>query len=382
MGKSETATTLNTMTNTTTTRSLKDRVKALFNFGVLERERFPWVDYLRGIAIILVVYRHVLIGLERGSIHVPTYLATANEIFYSFRMPLFFILSGLFINSSIGKRTLSRLFYFKFENLFYPYLVWAFIQVTIQIVLSSYSNSHRSLIDYTYIFYQPRALDQLWYLPALFNTTIIYILVKTKLKPPSWLQLIIGLTTYLLSPYFDSISMISDWMEFYLFFALGDVISTAFFNDKFQQFLKSKVVLLCVTPVFIATQVFYLNYHKGNMIEFLLIALIGCFYMFILAFRMQEWKILPVLRVFGYHSLYIYVMHVMIAAFTRTILTKAFGIDNSIVLLIIGIAAGIIIPIIIFNLFVKDGFAWRLFYLTKPGLREKKKQTEVVSTQK
>ncbi len=347
-------------------RSPKDWLSYLFNTSILKKDRYPWVDYLRGIAIILVVYRHVLIGLERSKLYVPEYLVRANEIFYSFRMPLFFILSGIFINGTILKRSFSRLLYIKFENLFYPYLVWAFIQVSLQIALGSYTNANRSLIDYTYILYQPRALDQFWYLPALFNTTMIYVLVKTKLRPSSWIQLLVGICLYLLSPYFERVTMISDWMEFYFFFALGDAITDFFFKERVQRFLRSHLTLILVIPVFVATQLYYLNQYSGNRVEFLLIALIGCFSMFVLAFNLQVWNILSFLRVLGFHSLYIYVMHVMIAALVRAVLTKVVGIENSVILLLSGIAAGVIIPVILYNLFIRDNFAWRLFYLTKP----------------
>jgi len=162
---------------------MKEFFAKAFNLSILEKKRMAWVDYLRGLAIILVVYRHILIGLQRSNLDVPSALVTANMIFFSFRMPLFFILSGIFINGSIARRPLKQLIWIKFENLLYPYLVWSFIQVTLQIFLNKYTNSDRTFWDYTYIFYQPRGLDQFWYLPALFNTTVIYLLIKVKLKP-------------------------------------------------------------------------------------------------------------------------------------------------------------------------------------------------------
>src|SRR5262249_17632308 len=154
------------------TDRLTDRpglIARAFNTTVLAKSRMPWVDYLRAIAIILVVYRHSLIGIERSGIYVPAYLENANMIFYSFRMPLFFIVSGLFISRSLKTKSLKQLVEIKFENLLYPYLVWTVIQITLQIIMANYVNSDRSWRDYTFILYQPRALDQFWYLPALFN---------------------------------------------------------------------------------------------------------------------------------------------------------------------------------------------------------------------
>ena len=373
MGKSQTNSIQHVMSSPT---YLKKFFAKAFNTSILEKKRMAWVDYLRGIAILLVVYRHVLLGLQRANMDIPIALVNANMIFFSFRMPLFFILSGIFINGSIARRPLNKLIYIKFENLLYPYLVWSFIQITLQMLLSRYSNSDRTWIDYTYIFYQPRGLDQFWYLPALFNTTIIYLLLKVKGRLPAWTQLLLGIGFYLLAPYCTRISMISDWMEFYIFFALGDALSEIFFRPKSQRLLNSPITLLIMIPIFTVTQIYYLSKAgtEGASIgqgPFLAIALIGCFAMFVLAFRLQSWDVLRFLRVLGFHSLFIYVMHVIIAAFTRAILTKVVGIHNPVVLLFCGIAIGVTLPVIIYNLLIVDNVGFFLFTLHKPAKKPK-----------
>lgn len=355
-----------------------------FNTSVLQKSRLEWVDYLRGIAILLIVYRHVLIGIQRGNIAVPELMVNANMVFYSFRMPLFFILSGIFISKSINKRPVKELLGIKFENLFYPYLVWATLQITLQIALSGVTNSNRTFLDYTYILFQPSNLDQFWYLPALFNTTIIYILLKTKLRVPMAAQLILGLVLYFVSHCFESISMISDWMKFYFFFALGDAISEIFFRPRAQSFLKSPVALLLMIPVFIVAQLYYLQHDLGNLALtnnahmsrsdylrdikdlkelalILVISLIGCLTMFMLAFRLQAWRVLRFLRVFGYHSMYIYVMHVIITAFVRLSLIVVFHITNPALILFISIIFGVTLPVVFYNRLIRNNIFFFLF---------------------
>ncbi|MFT3846792.1 MAG: acyltransferase [Lacibacter sp.] len=360
-------------------------IRKLFNLDYLQKGRYKWVDYVRGIAILLVVYRHVLIGIERTGLVIPSGLVTANMIFFSFRMPLFFILSGFFINSSLLKRTLPKLFFDKFEAILYPYFIWCFLQVTLQIVFSSFTNASRGLVDYTYIFYHPRQLDQFWYLPALFNVTIIYTLVKVKMKLNNVLQLLLGVVLYFLSRSFNQVSMMSDWMEFYIFFAAGDAFSGIFFKEKFQQWLSKFYVLLVSTPVFILIQVYYL--HKGEEYflsdlagrgEFIFVSLLGCLFMFILAFNIQKAGFLSFLRIVGAHSLYIYVMHVFVAAFVRILLMKFFLISNPVALLFAGIVISIIVCIAFYNLLIKDGPLWFLFSISKKQssyLNEKKSIT-------
>jgi fucose 4-O-acetylase-like acetyltransferase len=347
-------------------------VAKAFNTSILQKSRLAWVDYLKGIAILLVVYRHVLIGIQLSGITIPATLVNANMVFYSFRMPLFFILSGIFIGGSLARRTTGQLIFTKFENLLYPYLVWSFIQVTLQIALRGSTNADRGFIDYTYILYQPRNMDQLWYLPALFNTTVIYLLVKTKLKPPGWAQLLFGLMLFFTAHYVDRISMLSDWMEFYFFFALGDNMAAFFFKNSTQRLLKNPWSLVAITPLFILTQFFYLsqdqNFYLANnlgLLEFMAIALIGCLCMCILAFRLQEWNTLRFLRVLGYHSLYIYVMHVVVASAARLLLKNMLHIHNPVVLLAAGIALGVTVPVICYNLFIFEKPGWFLFTLKK-----------------
>ncbi len=354
-----------------------------FNLPALEKSRLYWVDYLKGIAIILVVYRHSLLGIQSSGIPTPAYLENANMIFFSFRMPLFFMLSGIFASISLRKRTVKQYIGAKFETLMYPYFIWVTIQITLQIALSGFTNSNRGLIDYTYIFYQPRNLDQFWYLPALFNATVVFILIKKYITQKWWLLIAIGLGFYFLSPFLQNISMLSDFMEFFIFFALGDVISQLFFHENVQAFLKKYLTLLLAIPVFIVAQMFYLShdmYYLTNTIarlEFLIIALVGCFTMLALSFRLQCWNIISWLRILGYHSIYIYVMHVMLAALTRNLFTHVLGIHNIFIILFSCIITGAFLPIIIYNLFIHNNLGWFLFTYKRKKNRQQFKETNL-----
>jgi fucose 4-O-acetylase-like acetyltransferase len=72
--------------------------------------RLPWPDYGRGMGIFLVVVGHVLRGLVAASI-----LPKSNPVrfidawIYSFHMPLFFFLSGVFAGRSARFRSPSLL---------------------------------------------------------------------------------------------------------------------------------------------------------------------------------------------------------------------------------------------------------------------------------
>jgi fucose 4-O-acetylase-like acetyltransferase len=61
------------------------------------QNRDHWVDYAKGLGILLVVYGHVSRGVFNAGIKVDAELfKLVDSVIYSFHMPLFFFLSGLF----------------------------------------------------------------------------------------------------------------------------------------------------------------------------------------------------------------------------------------------------------------------------------------------
>jgi fucose 4-O-acetylase-like acetyltransferase len=384
----------------------KNSISKAFNLTLLQRNRYNWVDYLRGVVILLVVYHHAYIGIERSGIDMPATIADANMVFYSFRMPLFFIISGVFTSLSLGSKPVNELIGVKFDKLFYPYMVWAFLQVSLQIILSNFTNSERGFHDYLYILYQPRQLDQFWYLPALFNATLVYIFLKSKLKLSTGINLLLGLVFYLVAPFLNQVSMISDWMRFYLFFAIGgEFISAFIFKPAVQQQLKKPITFLLLLPFFIVAQLHYLHNNVGKRvmevnpmssfmvdrnhylvyeINFLLIAFVGCATLIALSFLLEKWNKLSFLRVLGYHSLYIYITHVIIVGFVRFLFAYVFHYNNPLAILLTGITFGVTIPIIFYNLWGKTTLAF-LFTSKRPNplpLQPKLQSIETIPIQR
>ena len=60
--------------------------------------RIDWVDYAKGIGILLVVYGHLLSSVFHKGIQIPKhFFELSDSIVYSFHMPMFFFLSGLLV---------------------------------------------------------------------------------------------------------------------------------------------------------------------------------------------------------------------------------------------------------------------------------------------
>lgn len=353
----------------------------------MKPERQTWIDYAKGIAIVLVLYRHTFEGIKNSGISIKDYLSLeyANIIFFSFRMPLFFIVSGIFVAGSLEKRGLKSFTGTKIRTILYPYFLWGILQITLQLLFSKYVNSHRTIGDYLYLLYLPREVEQFWYLYALFNVTILYVFVKEKLKITPVQAIGIGVILYYLSAIAYQkdiiIGFLGDILHYYLFFAIGDAFSR-FIRDRnnIKYFESWKLTAFLLIP-FIITQVYFL---KENMLfpekeyeyveyfqpfTYILIALSGCVFIINLTFILQKNKVAKWILILGRHSLYIYVAHVMVLASVRILCTKAFGIYNVPVLLLIGTVAGLSVPVLLYKLSERFNCKW-LFSLEEKHVRD------------
>ncbi|SON58291.1 Inner membrane protein YcfT [Hartmannibacter diazotrophicus] len=92
----------------------------------LHKSRVDWVDYAKGICIIFVVMMHSVEGVERLS-GGAGWLGTVVEFARPFRMPDFFLISGLFLSRVIDRP--ANVFYDRrFLHFFYFYIIWLTIQ--------------------------------------------------------------------------------------------------------------------------------------------------------------------------------------------------------------------------------------------------------------
>ncbi|MGN6511271.1 MAG: acyltransferase family protein [Chitinophaga sp.] len=343
--------------------------------------RLAWIDYARGIAILLVLYRHIFEGISRSGVEAGNFqwLENANIIFYSFRMPLFFILSGVFIAKSLAKRKLKGLILNKVNILLYPYLLWSVIQITIQIILSGYVNADRGLVDYAYVLAFPRRIDQFWYLYALFNVTVLYVILREKLRFNGWHQLALGGGMYLLSSYVSvhhiDLGFMYDILHYYIFFAIGELVSDKILDSRNFGLFSSWKLLLILLPVFAAGQAYFLLVNLAHdstlFVEehqpllFASIALSGCAFMISISFILQKYDVLKLLRVAGYHSLYIYVSHVLVASAVRMVMVNVLGITYLPWLLIVCLLFAATVPVLMYRIAMKAGMWW-LYSLERP----------------
>ncbi len=342
------------------------------SFSIHERS-LGWINLARGFIIIMVVYRHSFEGIRNSGIDISAYryLEVLNNMMYTFRMPLFFIISGILMNLSLKKSGLGQYVRKRAEYILYPYVVWCVIQISLKMLLPRYVNGETSWSSYLDILYNPREIEQFWYLYALFNIMALYSLLKIKFRINPLLHLLIALAFYFIAQYTFNhgirLYFINDILGHYLFFAAGDLASTFVLDPKNREKIASYRTFFIVLPVFLVLHYYYLTNPEVLTKPFmLLITFSGIIFAVIVSFLLEKTKGLQWLKVLGANSLYIYLMHVMIMAANRIFLLKVLKIDSMPVVLFANIVVGLFIPIIIYNIMMKTGFWW-LFSPNKPS---------------
>ncbi|RZK23150.1 MAG: acyltransferase [Hymenobacter sp.] len=141
------------------------------------------LDYLKGLAIFLVVWGHTM-QYAAGPVNVfinPVFIAI-----YSFHMPLFMAVSGYLFFQSQAKRPLRQLLQAKVKQVLVPLLAWAVIIMVVD---------NRGVIQH-----QPRLLPEvltltsysnevvwtLWFLWASFICSVVAAVVNKKLGDSAW----------------------------------------------------------------------------------------------------------------------------------------------------------------------------------------------------
>jgi fucose 4-O-acetylase-like acetyltransferase len=308
--------------------------------------RINWVDYAKGIGIVLVVYGHVLRGLNTSGMSVNAqFFEASDKILYSFHMPLFFLLSGLFVEKWLIKG-MTRGIKEKVVTLLFPYFLWTIMQGSINVVLSKVTNNSISWGEvFTKVWYQP--LWQFWYLYVLFLSFLVCYVLR-KLMPLN-IVLIVSALFYFAVPYVD-FWVSKSFMGNFFFFILGAYLMNLNLDKIEKKVYKTKYFILSIASFLALSSLYLLNLTLLNSSIFnLILGLAGINLVITLSVFISKQKYFGFIKYLGTTSLAIYLIHILAASGVRIILSKFLGIYNVSIHLIVGTILGVILPIIAFE---------------------------------
>ena len=302
----------------------------------LRQERLHWVDTARGLGIILVVYGHALRGHVTSGAYDPAWYADAQDgVIYSFHMPLFFFLAGLFARQSLTKGTTVFLRE-KLVSLIYPYFLWSAVSIGLAVLAAGAVNNAMSGSAVLALWQTP--VYQYWFLYALAVIQLIALVSQADWRITGCLCVIsaVGVGT-------GGLGMISIAISFYVYFGLGILMAPylSTFHDK-QRVVAAAALL---AAFFFAASFLIGDLWSGRWLA-VGRALLGIIATVGVAMLWTPWS--RWLALLGTASMAIYVLHTIFSAGTRIAL-RSVGFSDNLVALVLGTVIGIAGPLAVWT---------------------------------
>lgn len=350
------------------------------------RGRVEWVDFAKGLSILLVVLYHVWNGIMTRSDQIVSpvqWYDPINRAFELVRMPLFFLVSGLFVARSVQKGSW-RFINDKIGGIVWPYIIWSSIHVIMTIGLSRIAGQKSQLmISHIPYYLAVDPVAQFWFLYVLYMSLMFY-LVLDRLGANRWVILIVGVCLLLIKLNIDFKTFgvhiggyeinLAYWgpfyqfMNFFIYMAIGVMMGPWLLSNlgKTSVVVLVLMVLMSMTAVVVSIEVGNPNLvRRDSAIQWggwwfpvgIGLAILSVTGALSAAELMNRATIFGLVRQMGKYSLYIFVMHVICSAGVRTVLLKM-GVKDFTVHLGLGLLTGVLIPVGLAVVVRKIGWTW------------------------
>lgn len=307
--------------------------------------RQTWIDAAKGIGIVLVVYGHVQRGLVHADVMAGgTVAAWADYALYLFHMPLFFFLAGLVAEKSLQKGT-RAFFASKLQTIIYPYVLWSVIQGVVQWLVTHDATDLPTLDRLGGVTGLP--IGQFWFLYALMLCHIVFAIGHKMLAGNRFALLGMGLLMLIFAAYAPE--RLATMLRHFIFYAGGVVLARGLVTWQVPRALWLLAVIVLFV-IFAAAAGRYWGVATVNDVQAITgfiplpAAVLGIGAVVWVA-KILRGKAERVVVALGQMSMSIFVMHIIALGAVRAVLLK-FGVDNTVLHIGIGMAAGVGLPVV------------------------------------
>lgn len=311
--------------------------------------RINWIDQLKGFGIILVVYGHNLPFFE--------------SYIYTFHMPLFFFIAGLFHPKEINIYIVKK----RAKQILLPYLFWSFLLFLFWLFIGrkfgdSVTLNYSALNHFIGIFYAQGGHPYmswgvpLWFLPSIFFTFIFFGLVKKiksiKLQVLSLILLIsIG---FIVPRLFNThiiwsldVSLVSLFFYAFAFYLKSYILQNTRLKSEIFLIIFSFLGHLICSLFFIVKVDMYRSIYTNELFFLLNASFAICFWLLIFK-RIRQIKLLTF---FGKNTIPILALHIRMITVIKLFLliflgTKIFSFNEFEKVILVIIQLSLLYPII------------------------------------
>lgn len=343
--------------------------------GAAVRGRVDWVDAAKGLCIIMVVMMHSTLGVElaagrEGFMHYVVAFARP------FRMPDFFLISGLFLGLTIDRpwrRYIDR----KVVHFAYFYVLWLTIQFALKAPGIAMEEGWRSALG-TYLEAYVQPFGTLWFIYLL---PVFFIVTRLAKAVPVWIVFLVAALLEVLPIHTGSV-IVDEFCSRYIYFFAGYAFATHIFGfaqrvrERPMQFLGLVLVwafahgFLVFTPApaalapYLQPEAGYSGATGGYSelpLVSLALGLLGACFIVGAAALLSLLKPMRFLVWLGERSIVVYLAFFLPMAVTRVVLLKLGIIGDVGVVALLVTTAGVIGPVILYSVVQWSGYGRFLF---------------------
>lgn len=313
-------------------------------------ERHYWIDMVKGLTIILVVFHHGFMGVSNAGLVSDT-LMNLYSLTKPIRMPLFFMVAGFFAARSL-RYSFKQFFNAKLLHFLYFFILWNSIATFTRASLSNFTNNEVYYFDALKLFWDPTFT--LWFLYALFLSFFFswfFYRINSKLIITFVCVACIAYEIYnpkVFTYVFESTIML------FPFFVVG-----VFFSKKIISFITLKtnwIVMLGALSLSMLCFIVQYNTTDNYIVRLLYypFALLYSFTIMCLMRCLEETLIRKPFIFIGQRSLYIYLMHFLPVAGANFLFIKVLSLKNSLFIAGFSSAVAVISCVVAYYLLKKS----------------------------
>jgi len=292
------------------------------------------IDIVKGLAITLVTYGHTAQGLHNRAWWTTSKFLFSNAFIYSFHMPVFFFVSGLFVMHSLGRRGVRSFTVEKLKTILYPYFLWAFIYVLLDPLMAQFRAGKHPFHGKEFLI-QLIEGDYSWFLFTLFMCLMLAVLTR---KLPAWLRFGLAVALGMLTPVTVVFGTVAH--EF-CFLAAGMWVGSSI--EAIDR-LQSGMAALGLGAIALFQTAMIYRFGFTNVWDYVLLGLTGTLGLFFLARLIDPTKIGDLFAWIGRASLGVFLIAAFAQGAAREVLARGFHTQNFWVQLLIPTVVSTLVP--------------------------------------
>jgi uncharacterized membrane protein YcfT len=310
--------------------------------ATLTTSRVDWVDYAKGICIILVVMMHSTLGVEKAigqTGHLHHFIDWATP----FRMPDFFLISGLFLARRIAAPWRSYLDT-KVLHFAYFYILWMTIQFAMKgpgLVMEQ--GVLAAIGSYALGFVQP--FGTLWFIYLL----AIFFVVTKAMKDVPPVMVFVAAALLEMLPLHTGWMVIDEFASRYVYFFVGYWLAPSIFKWAEQLWVRNAFALMALVYIWsVINSYAVLSGYSTAPIVGLFLGFAGAGAVITTGVLLARTGLAEWLRYLGANSIVLYLSFFLFMAATRSVTLKLLPAINVDLLATVTTLAGVVGPVLLF----------------------------------